>query len=383
LQLVASVRSDDLGEYRFGKLTAGRYYIRVRPPGDMPGGDYLPTWYPAAAAEQDASPVELKEGQEAASLDIHLSREGGARLSGRVTLPAGFRPAQANLRVYLESFLETMGGPSFPIAADGTFVVRHAVPGTYVLTASIGDPPNSFVPPRYLAVRTIVVSRENIDGIALNVVETPVRELRGTVAIEGCMPQEVQVGMYRLLSNLNATAKREADGSFVFSGLWPGRYRLNAGVADGQATSLRLGGQEIPNCLRCGGGQRCFEFDFDGTQAPLQITVAKTVRISGRVTGADAKPVFGAGLILVPVGGAYEPGPNGNLALAALTQETGGFTAMPVLPGLYRVYVVDNGADAEQTMADPGFLKSQEKAFPPLRIVAGENPPLKLVLPSR
>jgi hypothetical protein len=34
-------------------------------------------------------------------------------------------------------------------------------------------------------------------------------------------------------------------------------------------------------------------------------------------------------------------------------------------------------------MADPGFLKAQEKAFPPLAVVAGENKPLHLVLPAK
>jgi hypothetical protein len=34
-------------------------------------------------------------------------------------------------------------------------------------------------------------------------------------------------------------------------------------------------------------------------------------------------------------------------------------------------------------MADPDFLKSQEKAFPPVTVTAGESPPLKLVMPSR
>jgi len=34
-------------------------------------------------------------------------------------------------------------------------------------------------------------------------------------------------------------------------------------------------------------------------------------------------------------------------------------------------------------MGDPGFLKSQERAFPPVRVLAGDNPPLKLGVPSQ
>jgi hypothetical protein len=51
--------------------------------------------------------------------------------------------------------------------------------------------------------------------------------------------------------------------------------------------------------------------------------------------------------------------------------------------GVYRVYVVEDPAEIEQAMGDPDFLKLQEQAFPPVTVSAGENPPLKLVLPSK
>jgi len=45
--------------------------------------------------------------------------------------------------------------------------------------------------------------------------------------------------------------------------------------------------------------------------------------------------------------------------------------------------VVDDAGNASQNMADPEFLKSQEKASPPVTVTAGENAPLKLVLPAK
>ena len=382
LQSVASVRADDRGEFRFGKLVPGRYYIYIRPPGVFPGGDYLPIWYPAAAAA-DARPIDLKEGEEVTGMDIHLARGGGVEVSGRVTLPDGFQPSQGHLTVAWENFATTTGGAPTPIAPDGTFILRHVAPGTYLLTATTSYPVDSAVMPRYLAARTIMVSRDNIDGITLNVVPTPIRDLRGSVVFEGGTPDQVHIGMSRLLSRFGERAQEEPDGSFVIPGLWPGRYRLSAGAVGGQVTSVRLGDQEILNRVLCGGGQGCGEFDFDGTPAPLRVTVARTVRISGTVTGDGALPVFGAGLIFLPPGRVYEPGPSGSLVVQAQTDEKGSFTATPLLPGVYRVYVVDDLADAEQIMADPDSLKSQEKAFPPLKVVAGENPPLKLVLPAK
>ena len=91
--------------------------------------------------------------------------------------------------------------------------------------------------------------------------------------------------------------------------------------------------------------------------------------------------IVGAALRFVPVGGVYEPSPN--TRVQGQTREGGAFTAMRLLPGSYRVYVVEDAQDVRQYMADPGFLRSQEKAFPPLQVVAGDNPPLNLAMPSK
>jgi hypothetical protein len=51
-----------------------------------------------------------------------------------------------------------------------------------------------------------------------------------------------------------------------------------------------------------------------------------------------------------------------------------------ISPGAYRVYVVNDPAEADEAMSDAEFLKAEEKAFAPLTVVAGENPALRLVL---
>jgi len=50
-------------------------------------------------------------------------------------------------------------------------------------------------------------------------------------------------------------------------------------------------------------------------------------------------------------------------------------------PGVYRVYVVRDPAEVDEAMNDPEFLKSEEKAFAPLTVAAGETRVLKLVAP--
>ena len=105
------------------------------------------------------------------------------------------------------------------------------------------------------------------------------------------------------------------------------------------------------------------------------------VRISGTVADATNRPVAGGSVILVPNGAAYVPAPPGILAPAS-TDQNGAFIWW-VPRGVYRVYVVEDPAEIEQAMGDPDFHKSQEQAFPPVTVLAGENPALKLVLPSK
>ena len=166
--------------------------------------------------------------------------------------------------------------------------------------------------------------------------------------------------------NSRLIAKVEPDGSFVIPGVWPGRYRAYAWAeGDAIARSIQLGGKEILNR----------EFDFDGAEAPLRVTLDKPVRLSGTVTDANQRPLAFAAVVFVPIG-------QGNRVLAS-TGQNGTIFGWAFVPGVYRVYVIEEPADTEQAMSDPAFLKSQEQAFPPLTVVAGENPPLKLVLPGK
>jgi hypothetical protein len=378
---VTSVQTDDLGAYRFGKLALGRYYIHIRPEGYLSGGDYLPAWYGSAAAE-DAMPIDLKEGEEAGGIDVHLARGGGVEVRGCVTMPDGFQPSQARLTVAWEILNTTSGGALIPAGRDGSFIVRHVAPGKYIVTATTTDFVDGAVLPQYLAARTVVVSRENVSGIALNVVPPPVRDLPGTVVFEGGDLAHLVISMQARtpLSRFSARAKVNPDGSFVIPGAWPGPCRLQAMAPDGQVTSIRYGDQEVLNTVGAGPGPFA-EFDFDGTPLPLRVTVTKAARIPGTVTGAAGQPIVGAALVLVPVGGVYEPDPY--TRVQGQTREGGAFTVFRLLPGSYRVYVVEDGQDLKQSMADPGFLRSQEKAFPPLQVAAGDNPPLNLVMPSK
>jgi hypothetical protein len=169
-----------------------------------------------------------------------------------------------------------------------------------------------------------------------------------------------------------SVAKVEADGSFVIPGIWPGRYRANVSVEDGIADSMRFGDREIL-------GQ---DFDFDGTDAPLRLTVLQRgewERITGTLTDASQHAVAGASLIFVPLGVTYSRRQRAVIRLTS-TDQNGGFNVPGIPRGVYRVYAVEEPTEIDEAMSDPDFLKSQERIFPPVTVAATGGPTVKLVM---
>ena len=194
LQRVQGASANDLGEYRIAKLPPGRYYLRVRPQGSW-GEDYEPAWYPGADDIKRARPIDLREGQQA-SVDVRLGPRKGVEVRGQVIWPGAFRSGSLNVTNEELGYTST---DSYPIAADGSFTLRHVPPGKYRLAVATSSLMDDSMPSKYSAVQTIEVSGEDISGITLNVAETVIRDLRGTIACESDVkPGQVQISLQRV-----------------------------------------------------------------------------------------------------------------------------------------------------------------------------------------
>ncbi|MGD0496969.1 MAG: carboxypeptidase-like regulatory domain-containing protein [Bryobacteraceae bacterium] len=368
----ASVEANDRGEFRIARLTPGRYYLYASPR----LADYLPAWYPSVPDEEHALPVDLADGQQA-SVELHLAPGGGVEVRGQVTAPAGFQPGQMNFIVRRVAEWFESGVPEAKLAADGSFVVRHVPPGRYIFMATPSPIASWSAPPAYLAWQEVEVKTENVDGVRLNIGPTTVRDLKGTVVTDGSVkPQQVRIALNGVATAPRLAAKVEADGAFAIPGVWPGHYQGYATVEGGQPLSFLFGQREILRRL----------LEFDGTDAPLRVTVAGTfVPIAGTVAGSDGKPVVGARVVFVRSGSTYAPSPVGNpgIPFNAGTDQNGAIISAALPPGAYRVYVIENPDAVDRTMEDPQFLQSQEKAFPPVTVTVSGTAPLRLVLPQR
>ena len=138
--------TNDLGEFRFPRTEPGAYIVMVRP--RRTGGDDralnapatpqpIPTYYPGAAALDQAQPIKVARGQSISDVDVVLAEGIPAIVSGVVVGedgepvgPAGYIMARSAMRD-VQMPVEVAGTGLRP---DGTFRLSLA-PGDYVLEA--------------------------------------------------------------------------------------------------------------------------------------------------------------------------------------------------------------------------------------------------------
>jgi hypothetical protein len=241
-----------------------------------------------------------------------------------------------------------------------------------VLRAQSGNSPGA---PGDLAAETqLSVSNSDITGIVLAPHAIQPVDLSGTFLVaHGGTPEPMVINLRPMTGN-SVTAHSNEDGTFVFKGLLPGHYTIQArldlaGMSPGEIRSRTTTGFATPTSARIG-GQEVLQrgFDLDGTQPPeLLITLSPLIIVQGKLIDPSGQPVAGA--VLAFKGSAHEA------------------TAMSGSDGVFRVaflaaddYHVVKSADPN-SLRDPDYLAVHAKDFPVLHIIAGQNPPITLVAP--
>jgi len=362
-------KTNDLGEYRIAGMPAGRYYLRAVPRQGGWDRRYVPEFYPDTLDLQEASVIKVKAGEER-GVNIQLTRHEGVGVAGQVLMPAGVVPSTgAPLSVSL-STPEFFSTSFFSVAShDGSFFFPHVPPGSYVVRVSSGN--NPLRGGDLFAEQPVQVAVSDVRGIVLSPRIVEAVDLPGTVTFEGgAGPRPITVGLHGA-NGMPQSARSNDDGSFVLKGLVPGHYALQWAGEWSQQTaaaspivfnSARLGDKEF---------SQWEGFDFDGSSAgPLRITFSAGSTVKGEILDTGGLPAPNVPVSFIPAGGS---GPFG-----AMSNADGTFTASPLLPGDYRVYVLPD-MDLAQ---DPDYLKAHENDFPPLHVVAGANPPLTLRVPA-
>jgi hypothetical protein len=145
--------SNDLGEFRIGRLEPGDYVLQVTPRrmpdnynqsgSKVPGPQPLPTYYPSTAALDQAVPIILARGQSVSDIDVVLTEGLPAVIAGVVTGLDG-QPVTGNGHINARGIVrEGFGGfdgSGTAIRPDGTFRMTLP-PGEWLIEARVNPAP--------------------------------------------------------------------------------------------------------------------------------------------------------------------------------------------------------------------------------------------------
>ncbi|HEX8161550.1 MAG TPA: carboxypeptidase-like regulatory domain-containing protein [Pyrinomonadaceae bacterium] len=255
--------TDDRGVYRLYGVPAGRYLVSVgqdREAGTITvgpaGAQYTRTYHPNATDPAQAKIVELAAGAEARDVDIALADapksyqatgkivdEAGAPVAGVGYGHGALRPDAKTVGAW--------GSDGSVTGAEGEFTVRNLMPGRYAVFAvnDFGSAPME----NYSDAVQFEVTDSDVSGLVVKVHRGA--SVSGTVAVEGTTDRAVLSRITRL--NLSAqvrpapgaagdqvsapsfvSGRVNADGTFRFAGLRPGKVIISAFGSEAHGLTL-------------------------------------------------------------------------------------------------------------------------------------------------
>ena len=283
--------SDDHGEFRI-VVSPGKYYLQATPRMSGLAVPYVATYYPSADTMSEASPIQVKPGQDVTSLEIRLthakpSLPGSVQslsLGGLVTgIPNGVRAT-----ITVRGMQTVRGGMADP---EGKFTIRGLPPGSYKVFAQT-QPGIS-----RLQSQAAEVQLTTTDATTVQLHLTPAEDLGGSLAVEGeaagaAPARKIAVKLESTEAGGPGTletspAEVAQDGSFRIPAVFPGSYRVRAEPLPPGTfiRSVTLDGAAVKDAG--------FELSRGGPGARLKITLSRNAaQLSGKVLDHDGAPLM-------------------------------------------------------------------------------------------
>jgi hypothetical protein len=337
LNQVAAVRSNDLGEFQFVNLDAGRYYFRVSAPprpANLPPRTrmsrleqaYPPTYYPTAAEPGLATAVNVAPGAEMTGIDFRLRKAPAYHIRGKVVDGITGQPA-LNIAVRLapdDPELVPGGETATAVQPDGAFDLHAIVNGSYIVSAENFQN----------GAATFTRQQVQVDNHDVTVVLTLSAgfDVFGRAAVEGPAPAQmnaqVLLNSERPHNGAVPQAEIAQDGTFELSHVTPGAYRIAvlAGAPGLYVKSIRFGDQDVTDgriSLSQPGGALNILFGADGGQ------------IQGSVESASGEALPNAPVTLAPAG---QHEKRADLVQVTAADQYGHFSFQDLAPGDYQVF---------------------------------------------
>ncbi|HEV2705460.1 MAG TPA: carboxypeptidase regulatory-like domain-containing protein [Pyrinomonadaceae bacterium] len=233
-----SFETDDRGIYRIYGVPPGRYLVSAGQSGSAPPSGlrgrkfYQRTFHPDATEELRAVAVEVSAGAEVTNININLARPARTfAVTGRITDSVSGQPVAGVRLSYglLRDSRQLINAPASNLrsGADGEFKLNGLAPGRYVVYVPASGESDAYSEPLQFEV-----DNGDVSGLDLKVQRGA--RLSGVVVVEGAtdttilqrlahVPVSAFLYQPEAISPATVPSRVNADGSFLLSGLRPGR----------------------------------------------------------------------------------------------------------------------------------------------------------------
>jgi hypothetical protein len=349
MRLVATVSTDDLGNYRLFSLTPGKYYVSavVRDKTIT-----TPAFYPDTTDVQAAGLVTLYAGSVAADINITYSSEAAHIIRGMVSSNFG------DANVHLTPLIPIVNEGTLEGSVDsrtGEFSIPQVSPGSYILTVMSN---------KVSTQTSIEVGHSDVEDIRV-AIPSPI-EIRNQVSLDAtAVASGTAVGDVRFGFRWDSDVPNLPNAAYGGAGtirLAPGDYRIRAVEypENVYVQSVHLGNIDVLNV----------GLHLDSSvQSLLEIVIAADMGTLDGVVGNTMQHLEPNVVVaLVPAG---EQRRRIDLYQSTRSDQEGHFHFEYVPPGDYSVY---SWEDVEPTAwMNSNFMRDYEGLGKPVHIEAGSH----------
>ena len=370
--LLMYANTDDRGEFRMHGVPRKyllsvvapsdhrlSYGVReVRTDGSQPSA-YSTTWYPSVPGKEHAVAIEASAGHDLTGIEIRLVPHRSVSVSGIVTgLSEGNQRPIVRLWGIAPDTRAFESMHNAQAGADGRFVFTGLAPGDYrvqAYRAGSGTVLRSSVAELHVeggengGTQLALLPGDELNGI----LEIPGAPAKRTVTLE---PVSRVAGAFEQ----NRPVPVNADGSFRFKDVFPGKYELKVDPMPENAyiKTVRLDNTDFPDAV--------LDLTHGAGSSKLKVSLSlNAATISGSVVDDKGDPAQHLMSFVVLARSPDEPN---DVAAQRLTQG-GTYSLRGIRPGKYRLYVFDPLSLGD----DPELRKKLFEKGEPLEVHEGDH----------